>query len=244
MERIHSPMTANTARTASTAGPDALSGHPHQGTGFGIERADVSRVLRNTYALLSITLLFSAAVAATSMALKLPAPGIIITLVGYFGLLFAVYKLKNSAWALPAVFGLTGFMGYTLGPMLAKTLAMPGGSQTIMLALAATGATFLALSAYVLKTRRDFSFMGGFLFAGMVIAILAGLGAMFFQIPALGLAVSAMVALLSAGLILYETSNIVNGGEDNYVLATVGLYVSIFNLFSSLLSLFGFGSSD
>ena len=241
MERIHSPMTANTARTA---GPDALSGHPHQGTGFGIERADVSRVLRNTYALLSITLLFSAAVAATSMALKLPAPGIIITLLGYFGLLFAVYKLKNSAWALPAVFGLTGFMGYTLGPMLAKTLAMPGGSQTIMLALAATGATFLALSAYVLKTRRDFSFMGGFLFAGMVIAILAGLGAMFFQIPALGLAVSAMVALLSAGLILYETSNIVNGGEDNYVLATVGLYVSIFNLFSSLLSLFGFGSSD
>ena len=205
---------------------------------------DVSRVLRNTYALLSMTLLFSAAIAAASMALNLPSPGIVITLVGYFGLLFAVYKLKNSAWALPAVFGLTGFMGYTLGPMLAKTLAMPGGSQTIMLALAATGATFLALSAYVLKTRRDFSFMGGFLFAGMVIAILAGLGAMFFQIPALGLAVSAMVALLSAGLILYETSNIVNGGEDNYVLATVGLYVSIFNLFSSLLSLFGFGNSE
>ncbi len=238
MERIHSPMTT------STAVPDALGGHPLQGAGLGIERADVSRVLRNTYALLSITLLFSAAVAATSMALKLPAPGIIITLVGYFGLLFTVYKLKNSAWALPAVFGLTGFMGYTLGPMLAKTLAMPGGSQTIMLVLAATGATFLALSAYVLKTRRDFSFMGGFLFAGMVIAILAGLGAVFFQIPALGLAVSAMVALLSAGLILYETSNIVNGGEDNYVLATVSLYVSIFNLFSSLLSLFGFGSSD
>lgn len=205
---------------------------------------DVSRVLRNTYALLSMTLLFSAAIAAASMALTLPAPGIIITLAGYFGLLFAVYKLKNSAWALSAVFGLTGFMGYTLGPMLAKTLSMPGGSQTIMLALAATGATFLALSAYVLKTKRDFSFMGGLLFAGMVIAILAGLGAMLFQIPALGLAVSAMVALLSAGLILYETSNIVNGGEDNYVLATVGLYVSIFNLFSSLLSLFGIGNSD
>lgn len=128
------------------------------------------------------------------------------------------------------MFGLTGFMGYSLGPMLAKTLALPGGSQTIMLALAATGATFLALSAYGLKTRRDFSFMGGFLFAGLVIAILAGLGAMFLQIPALGLALSAMVALLSAGLILYETSTIVNGGEDNYVLATVGLYVSIFKL--------------
>ena len=238
MERIHNPMMAGTPNA------EALGRYPGENTGARIDHPDVSRVLRNTYALLSMTLLFSAAVAVASMAFKLPVPGIIITLVGYFGLLFAVYKLKNSAWALPAVFGLTGFMGYTLGPMLAKTLAMPGGSQTIMLALAATGATFLALSAYVLKTRRDFSFMGGFLFAGMVIAILAGLGAMFFQIPALGLAVSAMVALLSAGLILYETSNIVNGGEDNYVLATVGLYVSIFNLFSSLLSLFGFGSND
>ena len=238
MERIHTPMTAG------TPGTDALGRNLGQNTDVPNDRPDVSRVLRNTYALLSMTLLFSAAIAAASMAFKLPSPGIVITLVGYFGLLFGVYKLKNSAWALPAVFGLTGFMGYTLGPMLAKTLAMPGGSQTIMLALAATGATFLALSAYVLKTRRDFSFMGGFLFAGMVIAILAGLGAMFFQIPALGLAVSAMVALLSAGLILYETSNIVNGGEDNYVLATVGLYVSIFNLFSSLLSLFGFGNSD
>ena len=238
MERIHTPMTASTPST------DALGRNLGQNTDVPNDRPDVSRVLRNTYALLSMTLLFSAAIAAASMAFKLPSPGIVITLVGYFGLLFGVYKLKNSAWALPAVFGLTGFMGYTLGPMLAKTPAMPGGSQTIMLALAATGATFLALSAYVLKTRRDFSFMGGFLFAGMVIAILAGLGAMFFQIPALGLAVSAMVALLSAGLILYETSNIVNGGEDNYVLATVGLYVSIFNLFSSLLSLFGFGNSD
>ena len=238
MERIHTPMTAG------PPGTDALGRNLGQNADVPNDRPDVSRVLRNTYALLSMTLLFSAAIAAASMAFKLPSPGLVITLVGYFGLLFGVYKLKNSAWALPAVFGLTGFMGYSLGPMLAKTLAMPGGSQIIMLALAATGATFLALSAYVLKTRRDFSFMGGFLFAGMVIAILAGLGAMFFQIPALGLAVSAMVALLSAGLILYETSNIVNGGEDNYVLATVGLYVSIFNLFSSLLSLFGFGNSD
>lgn len=112
------------------------------------------------------------------------------------------------------------------------------------MALAATGATFLALSGWVLSTRRDFSFMGGFLFAGMVIALLAGLGAIFFQPPALGLAVAAMVALLSAGLMLYETSRIRNGGETNYVLATVGLYVSIFNLFTSLLSLFGFGASD
>jgi modulator of FtsH protease len=155
-----------------------------------------------------------------------------------------VHKLQNSAWALPTVFALTGFMGYTLGPVLAKVASLPGGSTTIAMALAATGATFLALSSYVLTTKRDFSFMGGFLFAGMVIALLAGLGAVFLQIPALGLAVSAMVALLSAGLILFETSRIVNGGERNYVLATVGLYVSIFNLFTSLLSLFGMGGSD
>ncbi|MFY7863902.1 Bax inhibitor-1/YccA family protein [Roseateles sp.] len=204
----------------------------------------VARVLRNTYALLSMTLLFSAAVAAAGVAFKLPAPGLILTLIATFGLLFGIHKLQNSGWAIPAVFALTGFMGYSLGPVLAKSLSLPGGAQTVMLALAATGATFLALSSYVLATKRDFSFMGGFLFAGMVIAILAGLGAVFLQIPALGLAVSAMVALLSAGLILFETSRIVNGGETNYVMATVGLFLSIFNLFTSLLALFGFGGSD
>jgi modulator of FtsH protease len=203
-----------------------------------------SRVLRNTYALLSLTLLFSAGVAAMGAASQWPTPGILLTLGGYFGLLFAVYRLKNSAWALPAVFGLTGFMGYTLGPLLAKVMTLPGGEQVVAMALAATGVVFLALSAWVLTTRRDFSFMGGFLFAGMVVALIAGLAAVFLQIPMLGLAVTAMVALLSAGLILVETSRIVHGGETNYVLATVGLYVSIFNLFASLLSLFGLGGSD
>ena len=204
---------------------------------------EVKRVLRNTYALLAMTLLFSAIVASASVAYRLPAPGMILTLAGYFGLLFAIHKMQNSAWALPAVFALTGFMGYTLGPLLTHSLALPGGAQTVSLALAATGATFLSLSAYVLLTRRDFSFMGGFLFCGMVIALVAGIAAMVFEIAALGLAVSAMVALLSAGLILFETSRIVNGGENNYVLATVGLYVSVFNLFTSLLSLFGIGGS-
>jgi modulator of FtsH protease len=236
----------NTPNRSTTAAPYPMVATPDvtRGHDGAVIPGQAQRVLRNTYALLSMTLLFSAAVAAAGVAFKLPAPGLVITLVGYFGLLFAVHKLQNSGWALPAVFGLTGFMGYTLGPVLAKTLALPGGAQTIVLALAATGATFLALSAYVINSKRDFSFMGGFLFAGMVIAILAGLGAVFFQIPALGLAVSAMVALLSAGLILFETSRIVNGGETNYVLATVGLYVSIVNLFTSLLSLFGFGGSD
>ena len=216
------------------------------GTGGAVSAlpGDVTRVLRNTYALLSLTLLFSAAVAAISVAWALPAPGVLLTLAGYFGLLFAVYKLRDRAAGVGAVFALTGFMGYTLGPLLTKTLALPGGGQVIALALAATGATFLALSAYVLTTRRDFGFMGGMLFAGMVVAILAGLAAVFFQMPALGLAVSAAVALLSAGLILFETSRIVNGGETNYVLATVGLYVSVFNLFTSLLTLLGFGGSD
>ena len=235
----------STASTSSPAHPDRAGGFP---VGVGPPRqanaVGVSRVLRNTYALLSMTLLFSAAIAAASVALALPAPSILQTLGGYFGLLFAVYKVKDSGWALPAVFAMTGFMGYTLGPALAKSLAMPGGAQVVTLALAATGATFLALSAWVLTTRRDYSFMGGFLFAGMVIALLAGLGVVFLQMPALGLAVAAMVALLSAGLILFETSRIVSGGETNYVLATVGLYVSIFNLFTSLLTLFGFGGAD
>ena len=128
--------------------------------------------------------------------------------------------------------------------MLSKSLSLPGGAQLVTLALATTAVTFLALSAWVLNTRRDFSFMGGFLFAGIVIVLIAGLGSVFLQLPTLGLVVSAMVALLSAGLILFETSRIVHGGETNYVLATVGLYVSIFNLFTSLLSLFGIGASD
>ena len=212
-------------------------------TGWGASIAR-HRVLRNTYALLSMTLLFSAAIAALAVMLQLPPAGLVITLVGYFGLLFLIHKLQHSGWAIPAVFALTGVMGYTLGPVLAKHLALPGGAPVIALALGATGATFLALSAWVLASRRDFSFLGGFLFAGMVIALLAGLGAMFLQLPALALAVSAMVALLSAGMILFETSRIVNGGETNYVLATVGLFVSLFNLFTSLLSLFGFGSND
>lgn len=231
MERPKSIVIARTGSLPSSTG--VLAALPEQ----------AQRVLRNTYALLSLTLLFAAGIATASTALALPAPGVILTLVGYFGLLFAVHRLKNSGWALPAVFALTGFMGYTLGPLLSRTLSLPGGAGTIALALGATGATFLALSGWVLATRRDFSWMGGMLFAGMVVAILAGLAAIFFQMPALGLAVSAMVALLSAGLILYETSAIVHGGETNYVLATVSLFVSLFNLFTSLLHLLGFGSS-
>jgi modulator of FtsH protease len=214
------------------------------GSSLEADRPEVARVLKNTYALLSLTLLFSAGVAAAGVAFQWPAPGLVLTLVGFFGLLFAVHKFQNSVWALPLVFALTGFMGYTLGPLLSHTLALPGGAQTIVTALAATGATFVALSAYVLTTRRDFSFMGGFLFAGIVVALMLMLAAYFFQMPALALAVSGLVALLSVGLILFETSRIVNGGETNYVLATVGLFVSVFNLFTSLLSLLGMGGDE
>ena len=203
-----------------------------------------NRVVRNTYMLLSLTLLFSALTAGASMALKVPHPGLIITLVGYFGLLFLTTKFRNSGLGIAFVFSLTGFMGYTLGPILNAYLGLPNGAQTVMTAMGATAAIFVGLSGYALSTRKDFSFMGGFLMVGILTAFLAGLGAIFFQLPALSLAVSAMFVLLMSGLILYETSNIIRGGETNYVMATVMLFVAIFNLFTSLMQLLGFMSSD
>ena len=203
-----------------------------------------NKVIRNTYLLLSMTLAFSAVVAATSVALKLPHPGIILTLIGFFGLLFAVHKLKDSGWGIAAVFAMTGFMGYTLGPVISRYLGLPNGGEIVMQAMGGTAAIFIGLSAYAVTTKKDFSFMGGFLMVGILLAFLAGLGAIFFQIPALSLTVSAAVVLLMSGLILYETSNIIHGGETNYVLATVTLFVSIFNLFTSLLQLLGFMNGD
>lgn len=203
-----------------------------------------NKVIRNTYMLLSMTLLFSALTAGVAMALKLPHPGLLLTLGGYFGLLFLTARFRDSALGLACVFALTGFMGYTLGPVLSAYLALPNGGQVVMTAMGATGAIFLGLSGYALTTRKDFSFMGGFLMVGILVAFLAGLGAVFFALPGLSLAVSAMFVLLMAGLILYETSNIIHGGESNYIMATVTLYVSIFNLFTSLLHLLGFMNSD
>ena len=213
-------------------------------TGTGQSLLAGNRVIRNTYLLLSMTLLFSAAVAATSVALKAPSPGLLITLGGYFGLLFLTTKLRNSGWGLVSVFALTGFMGYTLGPIVSHYLALPNGGQTVMTAMSATGVIFIGLSGYALTTRKDFSFMGSFLTVGILTAFVAGLGAIFFNMPALSLAVSAMFVLLMSGLILYETSNIIRGGETNYVMATVTLFVAIFNLFTSLLQLLGFMGRD
>ena len=203
-----------------------------------------NKVIRNTYTLLSMTLLFSALTAGFSLALNLPHPGLLLTLGGYFGLLFLTAKFRDRALGLAFVFALTGFMGYTLGPILNAYLALPNGSQVVMTAMGATGAIFLGLSAYALTSRKDFSFMGGFLMVGILVAFLAGLGAVFFEMPSLSLAVSAMFVLLMAGLILYQTSEIIQGGETNYIMATVTLYVSIFNLFTSLLHLLGFMNSE
>ena len=207
---------------------------------------DVStnKVLRNTYTLLSMTLLFSAATAGISMLLQLPHPGILITLVGYFGLLFLTSKFQNQGLGIVFVFALTGFMGYTLGPILNSYLALPSGHTIVMSAMGLTGVIFIGLSSIVWTTGKNFSFMGNFLMIGILVGFVAGLGAIFFEMPGLSLAVSAMFVLLMSGLILYETSQIMHGGETNYIMATVTLYVSIFNLFTSLLHLLGFMNGE
>ncbi len=197
-----------------------------------------NKLLRNTYLLLSMTLLFSALTAGIAMTLNLPHPGMIITMIGYFGLLFLTTKFSNSGLGLVFVFALTGFMGLTLGPILNMYIAAySNGHELIMTALGGTGLIFLGLSGYALTTRKNFSFIGGFLMVGILVAFLAGIGAAVFSIPALSLAVSAMFILLMSGMILYQTSEIIHGGETNYILATISLYVSIYNLFLSLLQL-------
>ncbi len=214
---------------ASTAGNNAIA---------------ANKVIRNTYMLLSATLLFAALSAFGAMALNLPHPGIIVTLVGYFGLLFLTSKFRDSAAGIGFVFALTGFMGYTLGPIVSHYLGLPNGGQTVATAMGLTAAIFLGLSGYALTTRKNFNYMGGFLMVGIIVGFVASLAAIFFEMPALSLAVSAIFVLLMSGLILYETSNIIHGGETNYIMATVGLFVTIFNLFTSLLHLLGFMNSD
>ena len=200
------------------------------------------KVLKNTYSLLSMTLLFSAFTAWMSMEMAIKPLGLMVTLVGYFGLLFATVKLRNSVWGLACVFALTGFMGFTLGPMIsAYWSAAPG---VVIQAFATTAIVFLSLSAYAGFTKKDFSFMGSFLITGIIVAFVASIAAIFFNMPGLSLAVSAIVVLLMSGLILYETSQIVNGGETNYIMATVSLFVAIFNLFTSLLHLLGMAQDD
>ena len=211
----------------------------------------MNRVLRNTYALLALTLLFSAFTAGLSMVFNWPYPGLVLTLVGYFGLLFLTSRFRDSGWGLLCVFALTGFMGITLGPIINYYLiAVHNGSQLVATALGMTGGIFLLLSGYVLTTRRDFSFMGGMLMVGILVAFLSGLGlvvaSMFgMEVSGAMLGISALFVLLMCGLILYQTSAIIHGGETNYIMATVTLYVSLYNLFTSLLHLLAaFGGDD
>lgn len=197
-------------------------------------------VLRNTYILLGLTMLFSAITAGLAMLSNAPPLNPFITLIGYFGLLFLTNSLRNSGWGLLSVFGLTGFMGYTLGPILNHYIhGFSNGQELVMMSLGATGLIFFALSAYALTTRKDFSFMSGFLMVGMIVAFLASIATLFFHIPALMLTVSAVFVLLSSGVILLQTSQIIHGGETNYIVATVTLYVSLYNIFLSLLNLLG-----
>ncbi len=200
---------------------------------------ETNKVLRNTYMLLSMTLAFSALTAGLSMAFNWPHPGLIITLVGYFGLLFLTTKFRNSAIGVLCVFGLTGFMGLTMGPILNMYLQLANGAEIISYAFGTTAVVFLGLSGYAIASKKDFSFLGPMLMVGILVAFCAGLAAYFLSMPALSLAVSSMFVILMAGMMLYETSQIVNGGETNYIMATVSLYVSLYNMFMSLLHIFG-----
>ncbi|CAK0776985.1 modulator of FtsH protease [Gammaproteobacteria bacterium] len=211
-----------------------------------VPQVDVNKLIRNTYLLLSITLLFSAATATFAVLTRAPVLSSWLVLIVSMGLLFVTHSLRNSSAGLVSVFALTGFLGYTLGPIIGFYLRLPNGGQIVATAMGGTGAIFLGLSFYALTTRKDFSFMGGFLMVGIITAILGSLAALFFQIPALSLAVSGMIVLLMSGYILYDTSAMIHGGIDNYIVATINLYLNIYNLFLSLLQILGmgFGSDD
>ena len=202
------------------------------------------KVLRNTYMMLAMTLLFSALTAGVAMSMGVGRMNIFVLLIGAYGLMFLVHKTANSTAGIFATFAFTGFMGFALGPVLNAYLSLPNGGQLVMTALGMTGITFAGLSAVALVTRKDFSFLGNFLFAGAIVLILAMLAAMIFNISGLALAVSAGFVLFASAAILFETSQIIHGGQTNYLLATVSLYVSIYNMFVSLLALLGFASDD
>ncbi|MDU8924474.1 Bax inhibitor-1 family protein [Pasteurellaceae bacterium LIM206] len=201
------------------------------------------KVLRNTYFLLALNLAFAAVVAFITMSLGLPHPGIIVTLIGFYGLLFLTNSLANSGWGILSTFAFTGFLGYTLGPIL-NVYVGAGLGDAVVLALAGTAAVFFACSAYVLTTRKDMSFLSGMLFSLFIVLLLGMVASIFFHSTALQLAISGLFVIFSSAAILFETSNIVHGGETNYIRATISLFVSIYNLFLSLLQLLGIFNDD
>lgn len=208
-----------------------------------IQRAGNS-VLRNTYGLLALTLAFSGLVAFISQQMQLPHPGLIVTLVGFYGLFFATMRLRNSGWGLLTTFALTGFMGYTLGPILNLYLGMNNGASVISSAFTMTAIVFGGLSAFVLITRKDMSFLRTFIMVGFFVLLGAMIASWIFEISNIQLMISAGFVLFSSAVILYQTSEIINGGETNYIMATINLYVSIYNLFLSLLHILGVANDD
>jgi len=210
-----------------------------------VSSATRNKVLRDTYKLLSMTLLFSALMAGVSMAIALPPMMSMIASFGAIALVwFVLPRTANSSAGIFVVFGFTGLLGLGLGPMLHMYLSMPGGSQVIMTAMGGTGVIFLGLSAYALTTKKDFSFLGGMLFAGIIVVLIAALANIFLAMPGLQLAISGAVILIMSGFILFDTSRIVNGGETNYIMATASLYLNIYNIFVSLLQILGVFSND
>jgi modulator of FtsH protease len=206
---------------------------------------ETNKVLKNTYLLLSATLAFSALMAGVSMAMAVPTSMYMISVIGAMVLgMFVLPRTANSTTGIWVLFAITGLLGFGLGSILTVYLKLPHGAQIIATAFAGTGLIFLGLSGYALTTKRDFSFLGGFLFAGMMVIVLAMLANLFFAIPALALAISGAVILLMSGFILFDTSRIINGGETNYIMATYGIYLSIFNIFISLLQILGIMSDE
>jgi len=204
-----------------------------------------NKLIRNTYTLLALTLLFSAVTGGISMVLNV-GHGLSLgaSLVAMGLIWFVLPRTANSASGIGVVFAITGLLGFGLGPMLNAYLKLPNGTHLVMTALGGTGVIFLGLSGYALATKRDFSFMGGFLFVGMLVVLGASLLNIFLAVPAMTLAISAGVIMLMSGFILFDTGRMVNGGETNYVLATVSLYLSIFNIFINLLQILGLTRSD
>jgi len=214
-------------------------------TGAAVSAEVRNKVLRDTYKLLSITLFFSAIMAAVSMAIAMPPIMSLVCSIGALVLVwFVLPKTAHSSTGIFVVFGFTGLLGLGLGPMLSSYLSIPGGSQIIMTAMGGTGAIFLGLSGYALMTKKDFSFLGGMLFAGFIVVLIAALANIFLAIPALSLAISGAVILIMSGFILMDTSRIVNGGETNYIMATAGLYLAIYNIFVSLLQILGIFNNE
>jgi len=205
-----------------------------------------NKLIKNTYTLLSMTLLFSAVMAGVSMAIGVQSPMVNLLCVGgAFLLMWLVLpRTANSVKGLWTIFAITGLLGFGLGPILSVYLALANGPQIVMTAFGGTGVIFLGLSGYVLTTRKDFSFLGGFLVVGLLMVLVAALANIFFEMPALSLAISSIVILIMSGLILYDTSRMINGGETNYIMATIGLYLSIYNIFVNLLALLGIMGDD